>query len=284
MAKGTLFYPLLVFLIHQCLCSPDAEPDVTHCNNEDCDILDDETLFLIQNGLRLETKAVNEAASMKEAITKDSTSLQVSNSSQVVEKVSVASKLIKTVVRADADPEAITGDSNSKNLTMLADSESSQVVAKISSASKDIKTSVRADGDSLPNKLVVTLLEAFGLGMLGIDRIYLGCYEANHLNIWLGIVKLLTLGGCGIWAIVDWFAIIINGMSKSESIAFGGAMDFTWEPSSVQGAYVVSLISVILVAVSCGCTCCMMCCTSSAIGAGAMSADKGSSTGGGFKP
>jgi hypothetical protein len=34
------------------------------------------------------------------------------------------------------------------------------------------------------------------VGVLGVDRFYTG-------HVGLGIVKLLTLGGCGIWALVD---------------------------------------------------------------------------------
>lgn len=44
--------------------------------------------------------------------------------------------------------------------------------------------------------LVISLL----VGPLGIDRFLLN-------DIGLGVGKLLTCGGCGIWTIVDWFLI-----------------------------------------------------------------------------
>jgi TM2 domain-containing membrane protein YozV len=56
------------------------------------------------------------------------------------------------------------------------------------------------------NRWISCLLLCFFLGPLGVHRFYTG-----HTAI--GVVQLLTLGGCGIWVLVD-FIMILTGSFK----------------------------------------------------------------------
>ena len=55
---------------------------------------------------------------------------------------------------------------------------------------------------------VTTLLLSFFLGSLGVDRFYLG-------HVGLGIAKLFTFGGCGIWTLIDFILIAVRKVSDS---------------------------------------------------------------------
>ncbi|MCS6968953.1 MAG: TM2 domain-containing protein [Cytophagales bacterium] len=56
---------------------------------------------------------------------------------------------------------------------------------------------------------IVTVLLCFFLGGLGIHRFYLG-------YIWQGVVQLLTLGGLGIWLLVDFIRILLRKLKPKD--------------------------------------------------------------------
>lgn len=72
----------------------------------------------------------------------------------------------------------------------------------------------RAEEVPKRNKLVLLTIEVFGLGCLGIDRMYLG----GALNVAFGLMKLSTCGGCGVWALIDFICIMQNALYKNHKL------------------------------------------------------------------
>jgi TM2 domain-containing membrane protein YozV len=56
---------------------------------------------------------------------------------------------------------------------------------------------------------LTTLLLCFFLGVFGIHRFYTG-------HILIGVIQLLTLGGCGIWVLVDFIMILTGAYTDAE--------------------------------------------------------------------
>ncbi|TXF91299.1 TM2 domain-containing protein [Neolewinella aurantiaca] len=60
---------------------------------------------------------------------------------------------------------------------------------------------------------VVALILVLVVGSLGIHRFYLG-YTT------IGILQLLTLGGCGIWALIDLIRIATGDLGPADGSAY----------------------------------------------------------------
>ncbi len=56
---------------------------------------------------------------------------------------------------------------------------------------------------------IIAAILGFFVGVMGIHRFYLG-------YTWQGVVQLLTGGGCGIWALIDFVRILMNDLGPKD--------------------------------------------------------------------
>ena len=66
-------------------------------------------------------------------------------------------------------------------------------------------TPANAQATISPKDKGIVILLSWFLGFLGIDRFYRG-------QIGLGLLKLITFGGCCIWWIIDSFVYLLGGL------------------------------------------------------------------------
>jgi len=80
---------------------------------------------------------------------------------------------------------------------------------KESSAHTTAAKMPRRLGHSTSKSQLVAALLCFFLGGLGIHRFYLG-------YTWQGVVQLLTGGGCGVWALIDFIRILLGTLKPKD--------------------------------------------------------------------
>lgn len=63
--------------------------------------------------------------------------------------------------------------------------------------------------DTSTKGFVPTVLLCFFFGVLGVHRFYVG-------KVGTGILQLLTIGGLGIWALIDFIMIIVGSFTDKQ--------------------------------------------------------------------
>jgi TM2 domain-containing membrane protein YozV len=147
---------------------------------------------------------------------------------QAMENVAVINPAVENAAKQEV------AEASKQIILAYAKAETPIVSAKGNSAkimfSKDANTGVKADKKSVRSVLknvkniaglaspaspmagdnqLVALILALLVGALGIHRFYLG-------YIWQGVVQLLTLGGCGIWTLIDIIRIIMGTLKPKD--------------------------------------------------------------------
>lgn len=99
----------------------------------------------------------------------------------------------------------------------VAQNESAKVNAPVNVTVNAPQTSAYVAQEKKINKHVFAWVGAFLFGFLGVDRFMRG-------QVGLGILKIITLGGWGFWALVDWIIALTkvygNAFSDDEMVTF----------------------------------------------------------------
>lgn len=80
---------------------------------------------------------------------------------------------------------------------------------------------------------VVTWILALLLGTLGIDRFYLG-------KVGTGVLKLVTIGGLGVWALIDLIMVLMGATRDKAGNALAGYAEHK------KVAFIVTLVLLVL--------------------------------------
>jgi TM2 domain-containing membrane protein YozV len=122
-------------------------------------------------------------------------SLVLASNSNEIEKVEITKSDVSKIVKNQT--KTLENQQITKKIGLIEK-------VKIAKSITKIKKTNKANGNPGTDQLVALLLVVL-VGGLGIHRFYLG-YTA------IGVIQLLTLGGCGIWALIDLIRIITGDL------------------------------------------------------------------------
>lgn len=107
----------------------------------------------------------------------------------------------------------------------------------------------RASELAAKNKFLLGLIELLGFGFCGFDRCFMG-------QFYIGLLKACTVGGLGVWALIDLFGILFCCLSSSSSIDWLG-YHANFSEGTVVPAFVLVFVVLMLMKASC---CYAVCC------------------------
>lgn len=91
------------------------------------------------------------------------------------------------------------------------------------------------------SKLILLFIEVFLLGLCGLDRCYIG-------QFYIGMAKGATFGGLGVWAILDFIAVIVNCLGRYSHMGNFLGFQATFSRGSIEIAFILVMM---LLAFSC---------------------------------
>ena len=101
------------------------------------------------------------------------------------------------------EPVSPVGEQTPAEVTPESQPEMPPVEAPATIQTENVSTETQAKVSQEGKSYIAAVLLSFFLGAFGVDRFYLG-------YIGTGILKLITLGGFGIWYWVDLIMILVN--------------------------------------------------------------------------
>lgn len=108
-----------------------------------------------------------------------------------------------------SDVEAFLNLTPSKYKEMTGEKMGLKKTIALKAAQKAVKKQMSGKSAAGAKSQLVALILVVFVGVLGIHRFYLG-YTV------IGIIQLLTAGGCGIWALIDLIRIITGELKPAD--------------------------------------------------------------------